>query len=790
MASATSAWLLDAPPWDPTVQAAVPAKAGTANGKRNIAELSSAEDLLGKLANDSANKLRTLGWTRWLREIRGRSNVAHTVESVPHKASRLLSHLGKRGAGVPLATPPWSRERIATAVQRGPHQSSESERAFVAKEMLDFCNQGYWVVLPMDAAADLPGLRVSPLGVVPQRDRRPRLIVDYTFSGVNAETLRWAPREAMQFGRALQRVMSAIVHAHPRYGPVYMAKIDVADGFYRVWVQLADVPKLGVILPTAPGAVPLIAFPLALPMGWVESPPYFCVLTETACDRANAMLASHTPVPSLTRTHRLESLAATPPAETNHFSHTRSGPMPPPLQGVGRPPVASVDVYVDDFLLLGQTLRQREKVMRATLSAIDEVMRPLSPSDPPHRTEPASTKKMRKGDACWATQKRILGWDIDSSTLTLHLPEHRFIRLREVLSWLLPPHRRIAIRKWHQVLGELRSMSPALPGTRGLFSVLQAALQHSERHRVRITPRIHDLARDFLTLTDLVHTRPTRLPELVPTHPSDIGACDACQTGMGGVWFDTLDPDAAPIVWHQRFPAFLQAALITSTNRSGHLSISDFELAGVIAHKAVLASTRDVSERTIWIASNNKAAISWATKGSSTSLAARSHLLRYNALHQRTHRYVSRHHHIPGPVNAMADDASRLWHLSDDELLSHFDASYPQNHSWRLLPLIPAVNAIVTGALSKKRATIASLTNATPQPPLLGPSGRPFVPAWASSPSGIRRPTPFLYSNCSPSATALDPLLPDVDWSGLARWRTPYERWARLTPGWGPQTLV
>lgn len=119
--------------------------------------------------------------------------------------------------------------------------------------MLEFCEQGYWIVLPYDQALHLQNLRISPLGVVPQRDRRPRLIVEYTFSGVNAETVPLAPREAMQFGRALQRVCSTIVKANPRYGPVAMAKIDIADGFYRVGLQIEDIPKLGVALPTPPG---------------------------------------------------------------------------------------------------------------------------------------------------------------------------------------------------------------------------------------------------------------------------------------------------------------------------------------------------------------------------------------------------------------------------------------------------------------------------------------------------------------------------------------------------------
>ena len=170
-------------------------------------------------------------------------------------------------ASVPTSTAHWTRAKCDAAMQRGSHQSSHGEREFVAEEMLDFCKQGYWIILPYAVAIERrDGVRVSLHRVVPQRDRRPRLIVDYTFSGLNEETVRLAPRDAMQFGRALQRVFTT-VHALPRYGPVHLAKIDVADGFYRVWVQLADVPKLGVVLPTTPSCEPLIAFPLASPMG-------------------------------------------------------------------------------------------------------------------------------------------------------------------------------------------------------------------------------------------------------------------------------------------------------------------------------------------------------------------------------------------------------------------------------------------------------------------------------------------------------------------------------------------
>ena len=180
----------------------------------------------------------------------------------------------------------------------------------------------------------------------PQRDRRPRLIVDFSFSDVNEDTVLLAQPEAMQFGMALHRVLRSIVDADVRYGPVYPSKIDNADGFFRFWLRVADIPKLGVVLLTTPGQPPLIAFPLTLPMGWVESPPYyFTVLTETVCDLANDKLRSRSGPPSWRDApHRLEAVAATPPPDLPTSALTgKATPLHERPLSEGRPPV-------DDFL--------------------------------------------------------------------------------------------------------------------------------------------------------------------------------------------------------------------------------------------------------------------------------------------------------------------------------------------------------------------------------------------------------------------------------------------------------
>lgn len=744
---------------------------------------------MGKLAIVTSSIVSQHGWKSFVDNTRGASNLSAQVGQLPHKASRLLQHLRRRGASIVLTSAPWGTTCCDAAMARGPHKSAHDERAFVFQEMQDFCIQGYWAVLPYAAVRHWTGLRVSPLGVVPQRDRRPRLIVDYSFSGINADTLPLAPRESMQFGRALQRILAKIVHADPRYGPVYMSKIDIADGFYRVWLQHNDIVKLGVALPTSPGEAPLVAFPLALPMGWVESPPYFTALTETACDLANDALRTRSQTRPHSTAHRLETVAATPPPDaipeekgaSSHHTRLRE-------HRHARPPVAAVDVYVDDFLLLAQTRPQTQRVLRNTLHSIDKVLRPLAPDDPPSRQEPASIKKMLKGDACWSTHKRILGWDIDTRSQTLSLPPHRLERLYDLLNAIKPPRKRVPIKLWHQLLGELRSMALALPGARGLFSVLQDALSRADRHRVRLTQRVWDVVADFTAIADSLRLRPTRLPELVPTAPLYIGASDACGSGMGGVWFHATDPTHPPIVWRTPFDDRIGAALITADNPSGTISISDLELLAMIAHKDILAAHADIAERTLWMVTDNRAALAWSAKGSATSVTSRAYLLRYNALHQRSHRYVATHDHIAGTANTMADDASRKWNLSSAALLTHFNSSFPQALPWQMHHLRSSTHSDLISALFRRRRGSVSPSSAALPPRLLGPSGQLSASASVWTPTAYHQ-TQSPSSKCSPSACAPGPSPPAVTPSGLVPWKTLSAAWARRTPAWGPWTL-
>jgi hypothetical protein len=768
---------------------------------------------LGRYIVRDSKRLLEVGFDQLVAERQGRSDFHPKVKLLNHKAAMLLEHLRVQGAGVTLSTPPWSNERREETLLRGPHKSAGEHADFLREEMLDFVKKGFWLVLPYHLLKKykrlIRNLRISPMGVVPQRSRRPRIIVDYTFFLLNDETLKLAPREAMQFGKALQRILQAIVDANPAHGPVHLMKVDIADGFYRIWLNLHDIPKLAVSLPRLHGDEPLLALPLVLPMGWTESPPYFCAATETVADITNRRLANHWRAPP----HRLESLANTPPTEPFDVDTPIALPVHAPLPTSTRPtnrltrkrPLQKVDVFVDDFVGLCQgTEQQLSSVRRTLLHSLDEVLRALDSADNEHRKEPASTKKLKQGDAHWGTRKLILGWIIDTLLLTLELPQHRKDRLRLLLDDIPASQKRASVKKWQQILGEFRSMSIALPGSRGLFSLLQEALRHQSQGRIRLSQGVHDTLADLRWLANDLSARPTRLYEIIPQpEPELLGAQDASGHGMGGVWFPASrnllerpvgsaakpSTSTGPILWRARFDPRITADLVSFSNPTGQVTNSDLELAASIVQHDIAANCFDIRERTISSGSDNTPTVSWQTKGSTTTTSAPAYLLRLQSLHQRFHRYYSSSFFIPGTLNAMADDCSRLWHLSDAELLSHFDSHYPQTACWRLAIPRPAMLSSTTCALRKQRPAPASFLHEPSPTTVPGSSGPLFATVSSSTRGSPILPTQSFSYKCLPNAIEQASLRPASCLSSLAQWSKPYVPWVRPLRAWGPLTL-
>jgi hypothetical protein len=225
---------------------------------------------------------------------------------------------------------------------------------------------------------------------------------------------------SLQFGNALLCILQYLHCADTRCGPIYIAKVDITDAFMRIQLYVLHIPMLGALLPSYPGETPLVAFPMILPMGWVESPHLFVPLLRPSLTQKPSLL------------HRLEHLIDSHPTPIltiqDKIGVSTSLPAPTVCScGPFQAPLNVVKVYMDDFILLSQlSLVERVTTHRVIFKCIDSVIQPLTPGDNPRQKEPNSVKTLAQGDAHWSQRKAVLGWLIDTKARTIELlPHHR-----------------------------------------------------------------------------------------------------------------------------------------------------------------------------------------------------------------------------------------------------------------------------------------------------------------------------------------------------------------------------
>lgn len=137
-------------------------------------------DELGKLIKQQTKLFSSMSWEQYVNTLRGRGDLAPDGRNVQHHpAVGLLKHLSKTGAPAIMETPPWELKLLDQRLKRGSHKSCTENLDFLRGEMLDFVKKNFWTVLPYRVLRDkykdklryLRDLRLSPMGVVPQRER-------------------------------------------------------------------------------------------------------------------------------------------------------------------------------------------------------------------------------------------------------------------------------------------------------------------------------------------------------------------------------------------------------------------------------------------------------------------------------------------------------------------------------------------------------------------------------------------------------------------------------------------
>ena len=654
----------------------------------------------------------------------GQSRPPHRGKMCPrglalhHPAAATL--LKYATGGCPAETgEPWTAEQITAAVKRGPHISARSPEAmaYIQEEAKQKARDGrVRIVLWDDIKANLPKeMKVSPLAAIPHKSRAFRAILDLSYSlkledgtvieAVNDTTTKTAPSGACdQLGHCLSRIIHAFATADEQ-AKIFQAKLDVTDGFWTVVARPGEEWNFCYVLPQDEGEPIRIVVPTSLQMGWVESPPYFCAASETARDVAEQYI--ETPVGSRP-THKYQHL-------TEEHADFRLLPETDDEDGFKY----LLEVYVDDFI--GLAIPASKRQLRHVSNSVMEGFHDVFESDDDEDVDTISVGKIKKGEGHWALEKELLGFDFDGNKHTLWLTaKKRALLLATLHKWVRAARNDrggIPFDEFESVVQKLRHAFIALPTGKYLLSPMNSV--------IRARPRVVYLGRNERLLTALQDARvlvretmakPTHCAQLVRKWPDYVGVKDASGHGVGGVVIGENMP-CTPTVFRLEWPEDVKRNIVSSSNRSGTITNSDLEMAGLFLLWLVMESVCPcLRRRHSALFSDNSPTVGWVRRAAARGSIVAQQLLRALGLRMRVRECPPLTPlHLAGTENAMTDIPSRsfgsnpAWHCrTDADLLKLFNTKFPlpRQKSWTVFRISSALSMRVISVL---RTTVFSL---------------------------------------------------------------------------------
>ena len=660
-----------------------------------------------------------------------------------HPAAPLLVEYSTKGCPVDTGLP-WTKQQIVAAIRRGPHVSALAPDAMLQfdAEIAEKVAAGQARLVSWDSIQDSPPtlLKISPIAMVPHKSRAYRAILDLLFNvrlpdgtsapSVNATTIKTAPKGSVdQLGHALNRLIHAFANT-PSEAPIYMAKWDIKDGFWRLNCEEGQEWNFAYVQPSSHHATPTnptLVIPTSLQMGWIESPAYFCTASETARDVATVYI--DTPVGSL------------PPHKFCGYTQTSDDYTRLPTEVAGLSDLwYLLEVFVDDFigLAIPQSRMQLDHIATGTMTGVHDVF----PPDDTDANDPISEKKLKKGEGAWATKKELLGITFDGEQKTVWLgTEKRDAIIDTLTQWLGTGSTGVPFHEFQSTLSKLQHAFITIPAGKGLLSPFFRVLSINPSHvHIHTNATLRLAVADCRTFLRESISAPTKCTNLVADWPDFIGITDASAHGLGGVIVGERR-SVPPTVFRLQWPDEIRNSIVSATNPHGTITNSDLEMAGLLMLWLVMEDVcTPLTDAHVALFSDNSPTVHWvqrlAAKHSAVAMQmVRALALRLHVLHTSPLTPL----HIAGKKNALTDIPSRSfgseqkWYCKTDaDLTRLFNASFPlpNQASWTVYQLS---SEIATRLISTLQMTVFTLDEwrQLPTPGKnIGPVGAPMSHLW------------------------------------------------------------
>ena len=642
-----------------------------------------------------------------------------TEEAIHHPAGSMLKNWALAGCPVDCGDP-WTVQQMQAAIDKGAHPSARVPEAAKAcrLEALEEARDGMCKIVAWEDIKHNPpeNLKISPIGAVPHKSRKYRMILDLSFKirhgkhrtqSVNDSSDKsLAPQHSMyELGNVIPRIIHTMANAPDSGVPFVFSKLDLKDGYWRMVVHELDAWNFCFVLPPENEGDPVqLVVPDSLQMGWSESPPFFCAATETARDLAAAQLRHTTTLPP----HDLEeSMMAidwsSMPSATQPLTQLHDRTL--------------LEVFLDDFIAIVQSTNEKElrRLSRILLHNIHKIF--PGPEITGSNLGPPISKKKLEAEGPWSTRKEVLGWLLDGVARTIQLPESKATKITQALK-TYGRREVLSLKEFQEIHGKLQFTTIAIPIGRALLGPMDTYIANAGKaraSRILVNKTLKGLSQDWRALLRMIAKEPTHVKELIEHPPSHKGFVDASKWGVGGVWFSG-SAHIHPVVWFFKWPDSIASEFCSRDNPKGSITISDLELAGIFLHYIVLQAIvkrhrQSLNQCSVAIWCDNLPAVAWTYKfrASTSKLAAR--ILRALAVRMHIDKAALPHiNHIAGSYNIMADFASRHHSTCPQQFLTEFSSTFkpPQGAFWTLFRLNKNTTSKLCSELLQQPSTLES----------------------------------------------------------------------------------
>jgi hypothetical protein len=267
--------------------------------------------------------------------------------------------------------------------------------AHFAEEVAEKVHTNQARIVAWDNIKDNPPreLEISPIAAIPHKSKAFCLILELSFwlklknGGVLASVNDTMEKNSTKRGDwpdwGLLVTNNTCISETDETAKIFMAKWDIRDGFWCLDCTEGEEYNFAYVLPQLEEEPIQIVIPTSLQMGWVESPPYFCVAMEIARDVAKKYIKM--PVTSL-RNHMFVKYETFYQRQgvwgVAHYSYKNYGFL------------YMVEVYVDDLMSLVIPVLQEQ--LRHVAMAVMMGIHDMFPPDDNDSNNPISERKLIK----------------------------------------------------------------------------------------------------------------------------------------------------------------------------------------------------------------------------------------------------------------------------------------------------------------------------------------------------------------------------------------------------------